>query len=166
MKITRIEFENYKAFYGKGIGNTINIPFGKNLFIYGENGSGKSSIYEGVKQFFNSSQTKEFPYKNINTPAKIFSEDNNKDVPNETSVQITFARNEKKGTETTLKFGTNGDDLSQIEFVKNANNLNSFLSYKEILKTYLFDKKDINFGQKFANLLLEDILVNKAKRYN
>ncbi len=161
MKITRIEFENYKAFYGKGIGNTINIPFGKNLFIYGENGSGKSSIYEGVKQFFNSSQTNEVPYRNINAPEKIFSEDDNKDIPNETSVQITFAKNKKKGTEKTLKFGTNGDDLNNIEFVKKANSLNSFLSYKEILKTYLFDTKNVDFGKEFANLLLNDILVNR-----
>ena len=41
MKIKVIEINNYKAFYGK---QKINVG-GKNLFIYGENGSGKSSLY-------------------------------------------------------------------------------------------------------------------------
>ena len=41
MKIKTIEIENYKAFWGK---DRIKVN-GKNLFIYGENGSGTSSLY-------------------------------------------------------------------------------------------------------------------------
>ena len=41
MRIKKVEIKNYKAFYGK---NEFNVD-GKNLFIYGENGSGKSSLY-------------------------------------------------------------------------------------------------------------------------
>jgi len=48
MKIKTIEIKNYKAFYGK---HTIKIG-GKNIFIYGENGSGKSSLYYALKDFF------------------------------------------------------------------------------------------------------------------
>lgn len=163
MKITKIEFENYKAFYGKGIGNTINIPYGKNLLIYGENGSGKSSIYEGLKQFFNSSETNEVPYKNIHATKQISPKSDNKNISSETAVKITFSKNKKKETDTILKFGTNGNSLESIEFVKKANSLNSFLSYKEILRTYLFDtnNKNIDFETEFAKLLLEDILVNR-----
>ena len=51
MKIKVIEINNYKAFYGK---QKINVG-GKNLFIYGENGSGKSSLYYALKDFFQSS---------------------------------------------------------------------------------------------------------------
>jgi predicted ATP-binding protein involved in virulence len=40
MKIDRIEIVNYKAF----IGTHEILVKGKNLFIYGENGSGKSSL--------------------------------------------------------------------------------------------------------------------------
>lgn len=36
MKIKKIEIRDYKAFYGK---KEINVE-GKNLFVYGENGSG------------------------------------------------------------------------------------------------------------------------------
>ena len=51
MKIKTLEITNYKAFYGT---HKINVG-GKNLFIYGENGSGKSSLYYALKDFFQSS---------------------------------------------------------------------------------------------------------------
>ncbi len=51
MRIKTIEINNYKAFYGK---YKINVA-GRNLFIYGENGSGKSSLYYALKDFFQSS---------------------------------------------------------------------------------------------------------------
>jgi predicted ATP-dependent endonuclease of OLD family len=51
MKIQSIEINNYKAFHGK---YTIKVG-GKNLFIYGENGSGKSSLYYALKDFFQAS---------------------------------------------------------------------------------------------------------------
>ena len=48
MRIQTIEITNYKAFLG-----TYKIRVGgKNLFIYGENGSGKSSLYYALKDFF------------------------------------------------------------------------------------------------------------------
>jgi predicted ATP-dependent endonuclease of OLD family len=51
MKIDRIEIVNYKAFIGT---HEISVK-GKNLFIYGENGSGKSSLYFALKDFFQAS---------------------------------------------------------------------------------------------------------------
>ena len=51
MKIKKVEIRDYKAFYGL---NEFNVE-GKNLFIYGENGSGKSSFYFALKDFFQSS---------------------------------------------------------------------------------------------------------------
>ncbi len=49
MRIKKIKIKDYKAFYGK---HTVE-PNGKNLFVYGENGSGKSSFYLPQKIFFN-----------------------------------------------------------------------------------------------------------------
>lgn len=51
MRIQTIEITNFKAFLGI---HKINVG-GKNLFIYGENGSGKSSLYYALKDFFQSS---------------------------------------------------------------------------------------------------------------
>lgn len=44
MRITKIEINNFRAFYG-----TYQIDLhkaGKNLLVYGENGSGKTSLYQ------------------------------------------------------------------------------------------------------------------------
>jgi len=48
MRIQTIEIIDYKAFLGS---HKINVG-GKNLFIYGENVSGKSSLYYALKDFF------------------------------------------------------------------------------------------------------------------
>jgi energy-coupling factor transporter ATP-binding protein EcfA2 len=50
-KINSIKFKNFKAFFGE---ETIQLD-GKNLLIYGENGSGKSSIFWGLYTFLQSS---------------------------------------------------------------------------------------------------------------
>jgi energy-coupling factor transporter ATP-binding protein EcfA2 len=52
--ITEITLNNFRAF---GTPETIKIPKGNHLLIYGENGSGKSSIYNALKDFFSSSVT-------------------------------------------------------------------------------------------------------------
>lgn len=48
MKIQKITINKYKAFTKE---ETIPIG-GSNVFIYGENGSGKSSFYYALKDFF------------------------------------------------------------------------------------------------------------------
>ena len=50
-KINNITFKNFKAFFGE---ENIKLD-GKNLLLYGENGSGKSSIYWGLYTFLQSS---------------------------------------------------------------------------------------------------------------
>ena len=52
--ITGITLNNYRAFVKSEI---IDIPQDQHLLIYGENGSGKSSVYNALKDFFNSSFT-------------------------------------------------------------------------------------------------------------
>ena len=50
MKITDIEIKNFRAFPKT---YEINLSkAGKNLLVYGENGSGKSSLYLALKYFF------------------------------------------------------------------------------------------------------------------
>lgn len=54
MRITEIEIKNFRAFYGP-CPYRINLHrSGKNLLIYGENGSGKSSLYLALKLFLES----------------------------------------------------------------------------------------------------------------
>ena len=52
MKITRIEIKHFRAFPGPCV-YTFDLSGGKNLLLYGENGSGKSSLYHALDQFLN-----------------------------------------------------------------------------------------------------------------
>ncbi len=165
-KITKIEFVNYKAFYGEGESNQINIDSGKNVLIYGENGSGKSTIYEGLRQFFNSSdETIEVvPSRNIliQETYKINEGTSEEEtITSKVCVKITFMDEHKNFEEKV--FGVPEENVKRTIFIKKANLLNSFLSYRELLKTYLMDnlKDKAEFRKKFAELLIEHILADK-----
>jgi recombinational DNA repair ATPase RecF len=49
MKITKISLQNFRAFDEPF---ELDLDGGKNLLLYGENGSGKSSIYIALNRFF------------------------------------------------------------------------------------------------------------------
>ncbi|MCK4406470.1 MAG: AAA family ATPase [Bacteroidales bacterium] len=52
-RIKKIEINHFKGLYGK---HEIDLTYkGKNLMLYGENGSGKSSIAKAIRLFFQSS---------------------------------------------------------------------------------------------------------------
>ena len=54
MRITKIEIKNFKTFRGPDV---IDLGRkGQNLLLYGENGSGKTSLYEALKFFLESSE--------------------------------------------------------------------------------------------------------------
>jgi energy-coupling factor transporter ATP-binding protein EcfA2 len=66
VRITKIEIKDFRGFPGPGT-YTFDLDGGKNLLIYGENGSGKSSLFRALVEFFNlDSRAKPFAdYKNI-----------------------------------------------------------------------------------------------------
>lgn len=161
-RITEIEFVNYKAFYGNGEENKIVVPDGKSVLLYGENGSGKSSIYEGLKQFFNSSDnTLEIvPARHIKvarTRIENEGQENQTEVLNDVVVKVTF--HDETGDEQKV-FGIPTNTTQEGNYVSQANLLNSFLSYRELLRTYLMEnpKDREEFRVKFAQLLIEVIL--------
>lgn len=161
-KITSIQFVNYKAFYGDGEQNKVTIKDGKSVLIYGENGSGKSSIYEGIKQFFNSADNTQpiIPARHLKVPATETINQGQVDeelIVNEVAVKVTFDDN---GSSEEKTFGVPSENVRGTRYISNANLLNSFLSYRELLRTYLMDdlKDKQEFRRKFAILLIETIL--------
>jgi hypothetical protein len=66
VRITQIEIKDFRGFPGPGT-YTFDLDGGKNLLIYGENGSGKSSLFHALVEFFNlDSLAKPFAdYKNV-----------------------------------------------------------------------------------------------------
>ncbi|MEM8568973.1 MAG: AAA family ATPase [Bacteroidota bacterium] len=132
MKIKKIEISNYKAFYKS---HEFNVE-GKNLFIYGENGSGKSSFYYALKDFFQSS----IETINFDDVENIFLETADK---GNGIVKITF-NPDKDGNanDQENEFGhQNNTTYGNIE-IRDAISLKGFLTYKHLLGIHHLKKDD------------------------
>jgi len=133
--ITEIKLNNYRAF---GKPETITIQKGNLLLIYGENGSGKSSIYNGLKDFFSSS----FPNSLTSFKLNHF-EKANKNVAGNIVVKIASTDAAGNESEKDLQF-TEPDTTSnhrQPEIML-ANKVKGFLDYKRMLKVHSLNVPD------------------------
>lgn len=146
MKIKTIEINNYKAFYGN-----YKIPVeGKNLFIYGENGSGKSSFFYALKDFFQST-TENIEFNEVEN---IFIPDSKK---GNCFIKIKFISiNGKKKEENEFKLDRNSSEILKKNLdLRKTNDLKSFLSYKNLLDIHHLKKhQEINL----FNLLVKGVL--------
>lgn len=127
MKIQNITINKYKAFTKEE-----RIPIGgSNVFIYGENGSGKSSFYYALKDFFQSS------------------------VENVQMAQLRNFTLTDGGTDCSIKVEFDGDIVKTLNEttkdtnttqITDANRLKSFLTYKHLLGVHnvkISDKIDV-----------------------
>jgi len=114
MKIKNITINKYKAFTKEE-----KIPIEeKNVFVYGENGSGKSSFYYALKDFFQSSVE---PIDMISLRNYTLS-----DGATDCSIEVEFTGGIKNIVNDLAK------DTSTIQ-ITDANRLKSFLTYKHLL---------------------------------
>lgn len=134
MKIQTIEISNYKAFHGR---YEIKVG-GKNLFIYGENGSGKSSLYYALKDFFQAS----IEDIDLNGLENVFIPEDQK---GSASITVTFkpGAHDHKGMKS-YAFSSLANDsrTSSDTSIRDANKLKSFLTYKHLLVIHHLRKKD------------------------
>ncbi|MBK7812545.1 MAG: AAA family ATPase [Saprospiraceae bacterium] len=147
MRIKKVEIKDYKAFYGK---NEFNVD-GKNLFIYGENGSGKSSFYYALKDFFQSS-TETLSYDETEN---IFL---TKAQQGKGYIEVTF-NPDKDGTATdkkyTVKKSAKNTYAAGDTSIRDAIKLKSFLTYKHLLGIHHIEKdKEIDL----FDLLVKGVL--------
>lgn len=111
---------------------------GKNLFIYGENGSGKSSLYYALKDFFQAS------IEDIDLDAleNIFISDDKK---GSAAIKVTFKPDGKgrKGLQSYQFSASVNDSRSPTDTsIRDANKLKSFLTYKHLLVIHHLKKND------------------------
>lgn len=135
MKIKSLQFYDYRVFYSTKEEDKKDYLIevcGKNLLLYGENGSGKTSLFRGLNDIV---YQKDFT-THFQTP-----------LLKEGFVEVTF------DDATTDRFDDTGVKASKAELI-NISKLNSFLSYKELLRTHLKDEDEINFFE----LVVDDIL--------
>ena len=147
MRIRAIEISNYKAFLGT---HKIQVG-GKNAFIYGENGSGKTSLYYALKDFFQAS------VEDID-----LSELENAFVPEKkkgrTAIKLTFQSSGERARKTFLfERGRNDARDSPDTHIRDGNKLKSFLTYKHLLAVHHLKKDE--------TINLFDLLVNGVLKH-
>ena len=151
MKITNIEIKNFRAFPKSYQINLCNA--GKNLLVYGENGSGKSSLYLALKYFFESGveENKEAEKNTaFENHQNIFTED-----PSHIKLSFGPAHQVRKNTYKWSK-GVKETTDEIIEIAKAS----GFLDYKNLLGVhYLQPEGEV---VNVFNLLVETLLADTA----
>ena len=148
MRITKIELKNFRAFYGA---YQIDLhKAGKNLLVYGENGSGKTSLYQALKRFLESSEGgHQFkPHQNI------FNSDDG-------YIKL-HLRTDAQSEQDTYEWSETVKDETSEELLIQASRVKGFLDYKDLLEThYLHHEKDI---VNVFDLLVKTLLGNTVSR--
>ena len=151
MRITDIEIKNFRAFpktYKINLSKS-----GKNLLVYGENGSGKSSLYFALKYFLESG-VGEHNGNNKNTAFEnhqnIFIQD-----PGHIELSLRADRWSKKDTYEWSQriIGETSDEL-----ITEASKSKGFLDYKSLLETHYLHRE--NESVNLFNVLVKTLLAN------
>lgn len=134
-RINKIKLTNYKFFFGE-----FELPVnGENILLYGENGSGKSSIYKALELL-----TKE-KIEDLGKSRNIFSEDD------DTIIEIGFSNGEE------LIINEDMEELPDyLDFLKPLSIFRPMLDYKRLLKVHYTEKGSttrINLYNMFRQLL-------------
>lgn len=152
MRITDIHIKNYRAFYGEHHFCLDND--GKNLMIYGENGSGKSSLFTALHDFFRSSVSK------VDLEENIFISSSQKDTSS-IKLEIKESPTTSKTTSFELKKTDREIISSDRTLISDANKINGFFDYKRLLQTYLGHKNKVDLFE----ILLDGILYHSINRF-
>lgn len=145
MHITSILINNFRAFYNQ---ETIEIPSGNNLLVYGENGSGKSSFFRALHDFFKSSRE------------EVVFEKNSFKTGDNGWVQLTFSPAVGQTFSVTHTFHSDNTitDTKTGSYIQQAFKAGGFLTYVQLLKTYLIESKEEN--PNLFDLLVNNILAD------
>lgn len=153
MRITKIVLENYRAFYGK---NEFDLTkSSKNLMVYGENGSGKSSIFHALKTFFKAS------IEDVELEENIFIPD---DLKGKVKIEIDFKENADSASTWKVELNSRIKRITGIQqaVVASAFKLKSFYDYRELLKTHMNHTEKVNI----FHLLVKDIIPYAVNQFS
>ena len=144
MRITDIEIKNFKAFYGT---YRINLhKAGKNLLVYGENGSGKSSLYFALKRFLESDDN----------DSPRFQDDRNIFIEDAGYIKLCLRANRWSKQET-YEWSDSVKETDD-ELIIEASRAKGFLDYKDLLKTHYVHRESDTVN--VFNLLVDTLLAN------
>lgn len=147
-KITQIDIDNFRAFYES---YQIQLPFGENLLLYGENGSGKSSLFKALGNYLASSRN----------PGLNYARNNYRPAGDNGLIKVSFsdvdpANNKvQAGTAVDFDFGT-ASVTNGVNFIQDAELTKGFLDYRVLLSVYNHSEPNPNLFQ----LLIIELLQN------
>ena len=148
MRITKIEIKNFRAFYEESL---IDLhKAGKNLLVYGENGSGKTSLYQALKRFLESSEgPHQFkPHQNIfNSDAGYIK---------------LHLRVDAQSKQEIYEWSESVTGETNHPIIIEASKAKGFLDYKDLLETHYAHRSKENVN--VFNLLVDNLLVNTIDR--
>lgn len=145
-KITSIQLNNYRAFLD--LYQPIELPQGQNLLIYGENGSGKSSLYKALLNFFRSSVKPAPPEKHIfkqDVDSKVSLTFSDFDDTTGLIIEESSVQRDYKSSGSILGDG----------FIRLNGKIKAFLSYQDLLDLYI--SKDSGSPNLFT-LFVENVM--------
>ena len=138
MKLKNIKIENYRFFKEEqefDFTSKDNIP--QNILLYGENGSGKTSLYNALKDFF-------FYYKNQSESKTKIKENKNIfcEPTDKPKIEITFEN------DTNIKFTESGFDKEELKSeIEQVSKSKLFLTYQDIYNLNNIFKKNLTYKE-------------------
>lgn len=147
-RICRIELENSRAYYNR---LTVSLDKGENLLLYGENGSGKTSMYKGLNDFIQSF------YKPVNYTCNRYKI---RGEIGEVRVCIgDFAPATHKFSnivDYSFSEGADNTNVQNTGYLKALAQAKGFLNYKDLLRMYLYEDVNPNLFEFFVEHLLKN----------
>lgn len=147
-RISKIQIENSRAYYNK---LTFNLQKGENLFLYGENGSGKTSFYKALRDFIQSFYSRVEYTQNRYKPAHAAG-----------SISLTIGdynsatKNIENHAEFSFSVGKDNTNVSDTAYIKALALSKGFLNYRDLLKVYLYEDSNPNLFDFFVLNLLKN----------
>ncbi|KAA5548093.1 AAA family ATPase [Adhaeribacter rhizoryzae] len=154
MRITDIRIKNYRAFYGE---HHFELDRdGKNLMLYGENGSGKSSLFTALKDFFLSSDEKlKEVEENIFVPAS---------QKNTASIKITLRESAESSKNIDFELNSIQKEIISTDkvVISAANKIKGFFDYRNLLKTHINHEQQVDLFK----IIVHEILYHSVNRFS
>lgn len=153
MRITDIHIKNYRSFYGEH--HICLDKDGKNLMVYGENGSGKSSLFTALQDFLKSSVGKIEVEENIFVPAS---------QKNTASIKVDIKESPETSKTTTFELKLTDKEIISADktLIADANKIKGFFDYRSLLRTHMGHKDKVDL----FDILVKDILYNSINRFS
>ena len=148
MRITDLEIKNFRAFRGTyhiGLSKS-----GKNLLVYGENGSGKSSLYLALKYFLESGVDEDDKDTDFENHQNIFAKDPG-------HIKLCLRADQESKTDV-YEWSQRVTGETNDELITEASKVKGFLDYKVLLETHYLHRE--NDTVNLFDLLVEVLLAN------